>query len=468
MAAKSHSIGTAEVGHLGAARDLFWKIWEGLAARDERGGTQRAALVAFAIRVASAGIAYLSQVLMARWMGAFDYGVFVYVWVWVLILGGLSTAGLSVSVIRFVPEYKERGEPALWRGVVRQSRVLAVSISTCVALLGLAGIWLLGDLVESHFVLPAYLALFCLPIYTLTDVQDGIGRAHSWIQLALLPPYVLRPLFILLGMVAAHAAGLPMEAPTAAGAAIVATWAAGLIQLSVMEPRLTAETGHGPRATETGRWLRTSLPILFIYGFELLLQNTDVLVLSRFVAPSEIGVYFAALKTISLISFVHYAVGSAVASRLSALNTRGDRAGLAAFVSDAANWTFWPSLAGATALLIAGPSLLGFFGADFQSGYPVMFALAAGFLVRAAFGPAEFVLRMLGEERACAYVLGGTALFNIALNVLLVSHYGMMGSAIATATSLSLAAVVFAIVAWARLGLDISVFGAVKRRAADA
>ena len=73
----------------------------------ERSRTGRAALAAFAIRVASAGVAYLSQVLLARWMGSFEYGIFVFVWVWVLILGGLSTLGLGIVLIRYVPEYRE-------------------------------------------------------------------------------------------------------------------------------------------------------------------------------------------------------------------------------------------------------------------------------------------------------------------------------------------------------------------------
>ena len=78
----------------------------------ERGRAQRAALTAFAIRILSAAIAYLTQVVLARWMGSFEYGIFVFVWVWVLILGGLSSLGINIALIRFVPEYRERNEPA--------------------------------------------------------------------------------------------------------------------------------------------------------------------------------------------------------------------------------------------------------------------------------------------------------------------------------------------------------------------
>ena len=46
---------------------------------NEASVTRRLAGTIFIIRVLSAGMAYLSQILLARWMGGSDYGVYVYV-----------------------------------------------------------------------------------------------------------------------------------------------------------------------------------------------------------------------------------------------------------------------------------------------------------------------------------------------------------------------------------------------------
>ncbi len=61
-----------------------------LAGDDERAVSRRVALVAFTTRIISSFLALGSQVLMARWMGELEYGVFVVVWVAAVIVGVLS------------------------------------------------------------------------------------------------------------------------------------------------------------------------------------------------------------------------------------------------------------------------------------------------------------------------------------------------------------------------------------------
>ena len=76
----------------------------------ERSDSRIAQLMAgkvFLVRVANAILALLSQVLLARWMGSFEFGVYIYVWTWVLMIGALSDMGLSSAARRFIPEYTE-------------------------------------------------------------------------------------------------------------------------------------------------------------------------------------------------------------------------------------------------------------------------------------------------------------------------------------------------------------------------
>jgi O-antigen/teichoic acid export membrane protein len=423
-----------------------------------RGEARNNAIIAFSVRVASAGLLYLMQIALARWMDDFEYGIFVLTWTWILVLGGLSHLGLGLAMIRLLPEYRETGQLELARGLSRGGRVLAVLVSSAVAALGLCGLLWLGARVESHFVWPAYLALVCLPMVALSEVQDGIGRSHGWMWVALLPNYVLRPFLILLAMIVAHGIGLPMVAATAVGAAIAATWIAAILQLVLLSRRVPSVIATGARRYDLRGWLGTSLPLLTVAAAELAMQNSDVLALSHFASPADVAIYFAAAKSMSLALFVQYAVGSAVANGLSALKARGDREGLAAHVRDAVRWTFWPSLAIASSILILGRPLLSLFGPNFVAGFPVMAILAVGILCKASMGPAEFMLNMMGQHKRCAGAVITAAACNIALQLVLVPRYGAHGAATATASAMFVSAMLQWTIARRRLGIDISIW----------
>src|SRR5919204_617482 len=131
--------------------------------------TRRLAGTVFVIRVISAGLAYFSQVLLARWMGTSDYGIYVYVWTWVLLLGSMMDFGISASAQKIIPEYRASSEHALLRGFLSGSRWLVFAVSTLVSLL-LAGIvGLLSPWIDPAEVLPLYIGCMTLPAFVVAN-----------------------------------------------------------------------------------------------------------------------------------------------------------------------------------------------------------------------------------------------------------------------------------------------------------
>lgn len=115
-------------------------------------------------------------------------------------------------------------------------------------------------------------------------------------------------------------------------------------------------------------------------------------------------------------------------------------------------------------ILTFGRPLLSLFGDGFEAGYGIMFILAIGLLARAAVGPAERLLNMLGERKQCAFVYASAFAINLILCVLLIPRLGIEGAAVATSTALVAESIMFYCVARRRLGLHMFIVGGERTR----
>jgi O-antigen/teichoic acid export membrane protein len=419
---------------------------------DERSQARRMSMIAFAIRIVSAGIAFVSQVLLARWMGGFEYGIFVFVWTAMVIAGNISCFGFHTSIIRYIPEFREKGLLDNLRGILITSRLFVLLASTAIALTGMLSLRLMAGMVPDYYLVPFILGLFCLPMIALSDLLQGMSRAHSWPVSALAPTYLIRPVLILVLMGAALLWGLPATAETAIGVAIAATYATTLSQLVSVTARVDRKIPRGPLKVDLRTWIAVSLPIFLVESFFFILTNADVLMVGAFMRPEDVAVYFATVKTLALVHFVYFAVKAGVAQRY-AQYTHGDRDQLAGFARETVAWTFWPSVAMAVVVLVLGEPLLSLFGPEFVAGYPLLFVLVGGVVARAAVGPCESLLTMSGNQNICALVYALTLALNIGLNLVLIPAMGLWGAAIATAIAMCFEAAALSFTAWRKLGI---------------
>ncbi|HEY4985660.1 MAG TPA: polysaccharide biosynthesis C-terminal domain-containing protein [Bradyrhizobium sp.] len=421
--------------------------------------TRRLAGTIFIIRVVSAALAYFSQILLARWMGGSDYGVYVYVWTWVLLLGSMMDFGISASAQKIIPEYRTRGEHALLRGFLSGSRWMTFVVSSLISLLLAGLVKLLSRWIDANAMLPLYLGCLTLPAFVVANTQDGIARSHDWMRLGLMPQFIVRQSLIIGFTAGAFALGLDLGATLAMAASAAAVWIAMIGQMMVLNRRLGSHIEPGAKAYDFRGWLAISLPILLVEGFYLLLSYTDVLVLQQFRSSQEVGIYFAVVKTLALVSFIHYAMSATTAHRFAEYHATGDKARLSAYVAHAIQWTFWPSLAATVLLLAFGKPLLWLFGAQFVTGYDIMFVAAVGLVVRSAIGPVERLLNMLGHQHICALAYALAFVMNVGLCIALVPRFGGHGAAAATSISLTFETVLLFWIVRRRLGLHVLAFG---------
>ncbi|MEO0635448.1 MAG: polysaccharide biosynthesis C-terminal domain-containing protein [Pseudomonadota bacterium] len=428
-----------------------------LTGEGDRAASLRMAGFAFSIRVASAAIGFFSQIVLARVLGAFEYGIFSLVFVASLLGGGLACLGMQTAALKFVATYRASGDLEGLRGILFASRLMALVFASAAALLGGVVIWFAQDLVESFYLTPFVLALALLPLIALSEVQDMLGRAFDSPDAAFLPTFIVRPALLLGLMILAVTSGFGATAITALVCGLLAVFLGVVWQAMQLAGPISRAAPKGARRIELRNWMAVALPIFLVGGFFNLLTNVDVLILGYFVAPDQVAIYFAAAKILALVHFVPFAIKAAVQHRFAALHQSGDQAGLAAFARDAVRWGFGPTAVLALFIGLCAPLILRLFGPGFDEAAPLVWVLIAGLVCRSAVGPAESLLTMVGQERICAIAYAFTLAVNVTLNILLIPRFGLWGAAVATATAMVVEAIVLWVVARRRLGFSVFV-----------
>lgn len=386
----------------------------------------------FAIRILGAGLTYASMVLLARWLGSHNFGIYAYVLVIVTLLGLAFSFGFNSSGVRFVSSYLARNKLRRLSGFLNRSSQIVLLLSTAGALAGAVLVLALGDAVESYYVTPLLVGLLCVPVWTFLNQMEATARAFGWVNVAYVPGFILRPLLVIGFVGGLVLFGGTANAVTALWALIGACAVAAAVQAALVYAGARKHlTGVKP-AFHTRHWMAISLSFLMIDGFRMLLDNTDILLIGRFLDPHSVAVYFAVIRTSGLVTFVSFSVIALAVPKFSEIHSTGTRQELQKFVTGVTRLMFWPSLLAAVAMACAGPFLLSLFGPDFQTGYPTMLVVLAGLVLRSATLPVEYLLNMTGHHRDTMKVYAFAAAASIVLNLLLIPGFGIIGAAIGT------------------------------------
>ena len=428
------------------------------------GSASRMALITFFIRVGGAALAYFSQVILARLMGAHDYGIYSVAWTWIVVLGAMACGGFSTSTTRFIPQYRQVNDFMHLRGFLAASRGIAFTGASLIAGLGILAVFLFSSVIEPYYALPMAIVFIALPMFAFGSVLDGIARSYDWPLLAMLPTYIWRPAAILGILLALVLFGQPATAPTAAAAAVAATWSIALLQNIKLDSKLKTRIPKVPRRTELRTWFAISLPMLMVEGFFQLITSADVIMVSFWLDPDEVAIYFAASKTLALVHFVYFAVRAASAHRFSAFFHAGDQEGLANYVHKTTFWTFWPSLVTGLGLLVVSPLLLSLFGKDFSSGFPLIAVLFIGVLARASVGPVDALLNMSSNQKTCAAIYAAALSVNVLLNIVMIPRFGLIGAASATSFAIIVEATCLTITARKKLNVQTFILPLLLKR----
>lgn len=399
-------------------------------------GLARSSLLAFLLYMVGAGLAYVTQLVIARIVGPASFGIYSYVLAWVTLLAYGCTLGFNVSLMRFVPAYQAVLDWRRARGVIRYAYRWGLAAALVAAAAGTTIVLAWSSPTGSELVTTFVLGLWSVPLITLLLISMATVRALGGVATALAPERVLRDSLILalVGLAAWSGIRAPDATMVMAAMLVSTATALGLISISVRKLLPPPLMGVAPLYSPED-WRPTILPLTVMVAAEILVSRAGVMLLGMNGKVQDAGLFALAINLAALVTLPRVAVSTLFSPRISSLHALGDVAGMQRLFARATALTFAGALALSVPLLLTTELLLGWLGPDFVEGADVVRILVLGQLVSAIAGPQQSVMTMTGCERAGAALLSASAATNLVACIVAV-QFGSVAVALATAGAL--------------------------------
>ena len=394
-------------------------------------------VTSFSGKIAGGAITYATSLLMARILGAADFGLFFLGFSIVRFCSNLVTLGMDNSVVRYVPIYQADGSMAKLKGLLRQCLAIpaASGLVVCGALLIAAGP------ASAHFfhkpeLTPVIQALaVALPFFPVMMVASFATRGFQTMKYSVLIVSYVQPavnlLLILSALILFHSrlGGVLLAYP-------VSVIVGALLAVHFLR-RLTPVLDAPVKPEYDTRGLLAYSVPTFASGFLVVIMvSMDTIMLGYFGNCRDVGIYNAAARTSMLAGVIGSSFAGIFAPVISKLYHRRELEELATVFRTVARWNFAVSVPLFIFIAFFSHSIMALFGSEFTEGRTVLIFLAFAQMIAAATGFTGGMLLMSGRQNVMFWNSAGMCAANAALNLLLIPIYSALGAAIATATTI--------------------------------
>lgn len=403
-------------------------------------GRFRTGVFAVATMLGSRVIGLASGLVIARLLGASQYGLFSICRDLVATLNIASKSGFDVGLVRWLPSHARTPGQQGWF----VKRALAVSALISIALV--VGVWAGGGtFLESHvykhpgFSAVLSLLILVLPFMTAVNILGGAFRGTLAVRRRLVAEMLVQPGLRLILVLLLFLYAVTVWAVVWA---TVLSFATALVYLLWYGRAWFRQVGRVASDVVAGGFRpfwRYSLLVSLTLSVALLLSKTDILMLGYLGSTADVGSYAVMQLAVPLIALFNGAFGQQLAPTIAACDVEGNREKMREALRTHARWMAMASGPVFLVFVVFGPGLFKIFGHGYRIDPYALGLLAAGQLVTSVFSSTGFLLSMTSAYRREVPVLLLALVANVALNFLWIPRYGLTGAAGATFVALILA-----------------------------
>lgn len=406
--------------------------------------------LSLAVRVCGIGIYFGAMVVLARALAPHEFGLYSYAIEIVALLSALTSLGLNMIAIRFVPDFLSKGDGRGILSFVHFGIVTSVIGATLFGAVLLAA-WYRGWLIDDYAAAGVIAISFLLITFSIVRFLQEIMRAARRILMAQVAEQLGWPL-VLLGI------GTGLWLSSGPGGFLVVIilqtfffTACGLGLYLVSRAVATSILDDTPHPLPSRKaWIAVGWPLALSTMMLIFINRGDILALGAFAGPREVALYTPASRYAALMILGQAAASMAMAGHLRETWSQGNRNAFQAQVNDMASVSVLFAIMPFAVFMTFPEKLLSLFGSTYVAATDVLRVLALAQLINAWTGPIAVMAVICELQRIYALCVGLACAGLTILLVVLIPPYGNVGAAVATLVSISGLNLVMSAVVWRR------------------
>lgn len=417
------------------------------------------------LRVATILASLGASTVLARTLGPTGFGVYAYAMAILTIFALPVSMGLPTLILRETAAARATEDYPRMKGIFMWSSRLILITSCIMIMLGFLILWVLGMRFDPDTKLTVVFGLLLIPVTALGRARGAALRGLHFILQGQFPEDVLRPALLAL-FVAVMVWGFSeiITPARAMGLHLIAALIAFVLGYWLLIRARPNELASTQPSYDSPAWRGAILPLATISGLQIISQQTDLVMLGFWRAPEEIGFYKVAVSGAALTTFGLAVLNMLLAPRFAGLNATGDTSELTRLAAWGAVLSVLFTLPMVLLFASFGAEILNLlYGPAYKNSTTPLVIISIGLMLTASLGLTGTFISMSGLERFAAIAWSVATLLNVTLNAWAIPRYGMNGAALATMVSSFTASGIMWAAILSRTGIDVSVFGALRR-----
>lgn len=384
-------------------------------------------------------ISYAYGIVIARFMGVSNYGIFFLGITIFNFLTMVSICGVEDGLMRFLGQYIPRGEKDKAKTVIRFSLLLAVSLGV---LLGCICFLSADILAKKLFHKPELADVLrylspAIPIFAIMTVSVASIRGFKIVMPYVLVRKIFLPLISFLLAIGVLFMGCGLRGLSIAYTlALICSAALAIFLLMSFLSKFNKEKTTTPKLY---RYFSFVISAFLVNIFFFLFNWSDLIILGVFGHSQDLGIYFAAKKTALMLSFLLIALNTIFVPVISHLYNGKEYTQLDHAFKSSIQWMLMLGLPIFLIMIFFSNEILSLFGPEFKEGSMCLIILAFAHLFNISVGSTGYLLMMTNHQKWMVFNSIVFVILAVTLTIVLVPHYGMIGAAYANC-----AAVIFA------------------------